>query len=217
MKRAVIFDFDGVVADTWALHVRAWQTVLHREASDMPSIISARSVGMTPLETARQLIEECSLEASAEELAQEKEELFTRLAVKELQPIAGAVEAIERLLGDFKVALTSMRSREMAEAMMNRSKLNTDALVLVASAGLSVETETESLYLEALKTLELSAKDCVAVDDDRTGILAAKRSGISAIAFDSNPEHDIDFSMADAQITSLDELVPELVNQVIAG
>lgn len=217
MKRAVIFDFDGVVADTWALHQHAWRTVLRGKVDNIPEIFSARSVGTTPLETAKELVEQCSLDESPEELAQEKEELFTRLAIRELKPIAGSLEAIERLRIDFAIALTSMRSQEIVESMLVRGKLDPQTLVLVASAEVNVGTETASFYAEALKRLKLAAKDCVAIDDDRTGILAAKRSDISAIAFDSNPAHDIDFSMADAQITSLDELVPELVNQVIAG
>jgi beta-phosphoglucomutase-like phosphatase (HAD superfamily) len=55
------------------------------------------------------------------------------------------------------------------------------------------------------------------VDDSRNGLLAAERAGMKSVAFDSHAEHDVDYSMADAVITSLDELVPELVNSVLAG
>jgi beta-phosphoglucomutase-like phosphatase (HAD superfamily) len=77
--------------------------------------------------------------------------------------------------------------------------------------------ELDDLLTKMSKHFKIKPDQCAVVDDSRNGLLAAERAGMKSIAFDSHPKYDVDYSMADAVINSLDELVPELVNSVLAG
>lgn len=216
-KRAVIFDFDGVIADSWKLHESCWREVLKRHDATLDDDAIVKAVGWNSLETARELIKEADIKAQAEELADEKVALFLERAAKELPVMPGAVDALNRLKPEFQVAVTAGRAKKLVAKALEQFGLGDVPDLVLTSDDMKAEDELDDLLGLAAERLGLKPGHCVLVDDSRNGILAAKRVGMETIAFDSNPKHEIDYSMADAQIGSLDELQPELVNQVIGG
>lgn len=217
MKRAVIFDFDGVLADSWSLHERCWRQAVDRYDGKIVDATFAKVLGLSSLETATTLIKEAGLSVSAKQLAETKDELWSERAAKELEAMPGAVEALKRLEPDFALAIASLRHRRDVTQALERFELASVPQVVVCVDDLKHGQDGDDLLKLVAKQLDLAPVKCVVVEDARNGVLAAKRVGMNAIAFDSNPKHDFDSSMADAQISSLDELVPELINQVIAG
>lgn len=214
-KRAVIFDFDGVVADSWALHERAWAEVLKPYGAKVPEGAMERSIGLSSVRTAELIIEQCELDVSALELGTAKSEQFAERATK-VAPMAGAVEAIKRLSPDFPVAVTAARRRSGVEAFLRKFELEPQLAAIVTRDDLSADATLEDVLRDAVTQLEVPPARCVLVEDSRNGLLAAERVGLRSIAFDSNPKHEMDFSMADSTIRSLDELVPQLIDTVTA-
>jgi HAD superfamily hydrolase (TIGR01509 family) len=216
-KRAVIFDFDGVLADSWSLHEAAWREVLAQYPAGNFDQALARTIGWTSLESAELLAEECGLKIAPAELAAAKDELFLAQAAEHLKPLVGVSGALDRLRGAFTLAVSSTLGHEVVNAFLAKFSLASSFATVITSDRLAVEQEFDDLLGAIADELELEPSRIVLIDDSRNGILAAKRVSMNAIAFDSNPKHEIDFSMADAQIQSLDELIPELINQVVAS
>lgn len=216
-KRALVFDFDGVIADSWKLHESAWQTVLARHGSTLDPPTIHKAIGWTSLETARVLVKEHDLKVAPDELADEKSELARKRFEKDMPVMPGAKAAIGRLAEDFRLALTAGRRSWMVEPALERYGLAGRFDIVLTNDDRAEGEELDDLLAKVPVQLKLKPDQCAMVDDSRNGLLAAERAGMKSIAFDSHPEYEHDYSMADAVIGSLDELVPELVNSVLAS
>lgn len=216
-KRAVVFDFDGVVADSWKLHESAWQQVLKRHGATLDPDAIEKAVGWTSRETAQVLAKDLDLPVSAKELGNEKSALMMQRFTKEMPVMPGIVPAIKRLSADFILAVTAGRTERLVQPALEQYGLgNAFELVLTRDDRKEGE-ELDDLLAKVPKHCKIKPDQCAVIDDSRNGLLAAERAGMKSIAFDSHPKYKVDYSMADAVITSLDELVPELVNSVLAG
>lgn len=216
-KRAVVFDFDGVIADSWELHESCWQAVLKRHGAKLDPAAIQKSIGWTSLETARVLVKDLGVPATAEELAQEKTALTMERSAAEMPMMPGADAAIARLAGDFRLAVTTGRKKAMIEPALQRYGLNGKFDLVLTSDTQAAGEELDDLLARVPEQFKIKPDQCAMVDDSRNGLLAAERAGMKSIAFDSHPKYDVDYSMADAVVTSLEELVPELVNSVLAS
>lgn len=213
-KRAVLFDFDGVVADSWSLHEKGWAAVLKEYGVKVPDAALYRSIGLSSVVTAELVIKECDLDADPMELGSAKSRWFAEHA-NEVSMMPGVTEAMERLGKDFCLGLIAIRSRQGIDRFLEQFKLSQPFDVVVARDDVDPDATIQDVLQAAAKQLDLSTNKVVVVDDSRNGLLAAERAEMQSIAFDSNPKHDVDFSMADSVIRSLDELVPELVSSVL--
>lgn len=216
-KRAVIFDFDGVVADSWQLHEKCWRTVCEKHNYPLPEGALAKTVGLSSAETAEALAAELAADISAKELGEEKSACFRDRAAQELQPMAGAAEALQRLHGEFLIAVAAIRRRGGVLSFLERFDLQRYLDQVVTMDDLTDERNVDELLARTARQLDVTPAKSIVVQDARHGVLAAKRAKMRTIAFNSNPKHDFDFSNADAEVTTLDELVPELINSVAAS
>ncbi len=216
-KRAVVFDFDGVVADSWKLHESSWRQVLKRHGAKLDPDAIEKAVGWTSRETAQVLVKDLDLPVSAEELGNEKSALMMQRFATEMPVMPGIVPAIKRLSVDFGLAVTAGRTKRLVGPALKQYGLGEAFELVLTRDDREVGEELDDLLAKVPKHFKIKPDQCAVIDDSRNGLLAAERAGMKSIAFDSHPTYDVDYSMADAVITSLDELVPELVNSVLAG
>lgn len=216
-KRALVFDFDGVIADSWELHESSWQEVLKRHGATLDPTAIHKAIGWTSRETARILVKEHNLKVDADQLADEKSELTRERFEQQMPVMPGAVAAINRLVEDFRLALTAGRRNWMVEPALKNYGLAGKFDVVLTSDDRAEGEELDDLLAKVPEQLKIKPEQCAMIDDSRNGLLAAERAGMKSIAFDSHPQFEHDYSMADAVIGSLDELVPELVNSVLAS
>ncbi|MEX2209584.1 MAG: HAD hydrolase-like protein [Patescibacteria group bacterium] len=213
-KRVVVFDFDGVIADSFDLHLACWQEVLGGLGASVSDEALMKTMGWSSPDTARSLLKSASVQAKPDEVAERKKALFRKRAAKELEPMSGSVDAVERLSEGFHVAVTSGRSRKTTETALDRFGIRAQFDAVLTSDDLGPRDELDDLLSMVVDRVGLKRGSGVMVDDSRNGLLAAERAGMKSVAFDSNPKFQVDYSMADAVIGSLDELQPELLHAV---
>lgn len=216
-KRVVVFDFDGVIADSWELHESCWQAVLKRHGATLDQNVIHKAIGWTSLETAQVLLKELDLKLSPEALADEKSQLMLKRSQQHLPVMPGAVNAVGRLSEDFLLALTAGRKNAMVEPALQRYGLAGTFDIVLTSEDRTDGEELDDVLAKVPQRLKIKPDQCAMVDDSRNGLLAAERAGMKSVAFDSHPQYEDDYSIADAVITSLEELVPELINSVLAN
>lgn len=216
-KRAVIFDFDGVVADSWKLHESSWQKILKDHGAELDSDTLEKALGWTSPETAKVLIKELDLNVSAEQIAHEKSALMLERSKTDMPKMPGIDAAIKRLKPEFALAVVSGRKKILVGPALARYGLSTAFDLVITSEDRKDDDELSDLLATVSERLEIKPDQTAMVDDSRNGLLAAERAGLRTIAFDANSKHDVDYSMSDAVIKSLNELVPELVQSVTAN
>ena len=213
-KRVVVFDFDGVIADSFSLHLSCWQKVLGDYGASLPEDAVLKALGWSSFETSRVLVKESGLAAEPKEVANQKIKLFMERAERELEMMPGAAAAVARLSEEFHVAVTSGRSNEIVEPTLQRFGIKDKFDLVMTGDDMQPQDELDDLLGLIFERLSIKKETGVMVDDSRNGLLAAKRAGMKSVAFDSNPKFEVDHSMADAVISSLDELQPELLHAV---
>lgn len=99
---------------------------------------------------------------------------------------------------DLKAAFVSGTSADSLDALLagfgGPQALGLD---LVTSGADGAPKPDPALYLYALKTLDLNAKDVLAIEDNRAGVDAAKAAGIKVLAYPNENTAGHDFSDVD--------------------
>lgn len=198
--RGVLFDFDGVIADTMQANLRAWERAFQDFEAHIRSEDYLPLEGMSPGDVASTLAEMHGLDRSiAEKTPALKEQYFLGGEACPLFP--GVVDILSRLRGEGKaLALVTGSSRVRLE-----STLQSDVLAML-DACVTAECTARGKpapdpFLSAAHQLGLVPSDCVVVENAPLGILSAKRAGMRCIAVCSTlgPEslRDADFIASD--------------------
>jgi HAD superfamily hydrolase (TIGR01509 family) len=218
-SRALIFDVDGTLAETEEIHRRAFNAAFVGAKLNWcwePAVYKGLlrvAGGKERIRAFDQSRGGSSVLSDAEiiELHRIKTRIYAELIASGGCPLRPGVEAL------LTAALT--RGQRLAIATTT-SRGNIDALLAVALgkgwvdsfaaivAGDEVPEKKPSpeVYLEVLSRLNLSASDCLAIEDSGIGLVAASRAGIPVLVSRSAYFRDDDFSGAILAVDDLTEV-----------
>ncbi len=214
--RALLFDIDGTLTDTDALHLEAFNEVLgpHGHAFDHARFtrelqgfsnasISARFLAGQPPE--RQTI-----------IMAEKEQAFRKLVAGRLQPLPGlmALLALADRANIPMVAVTNA-PRLNAEMLLSGLGIADRFKVLVIGDELPHGKPHPMPYLEGLRAVGAAPEGSVAFEDSRSGVQSASSAGIPTIGMRTSLGHS-DMVAAGAVLTARAFDDPELLEFVAA-
>jgi beta-phosphoglucomutase-like phosphatase (HAD superfamily) len=189
--RAIVFDFDGVLANSEPLHLRAYQDVLANEGVTLSErdyyarylgyndvgvfrMLSAdRGRGWTPVRIERLITEKA---ARLEALERHHSILFP-----------GAAQVIKRAAGAVPIAIASGALGAEIRRVLDREQLTSCFTAIVAAEDTPVSKPAPEPYRRAVELLGresgdvLAATDCVAVEDSRWGLESARAAGLRTV------------------------------------
>jgi HAD superfamily hydrolase (TIGR01509 family) len=209
MVTGIVFDMDGVIADT----EQVWDEVREELVGDWGGRYSANAqramMGMSSGEWSRYMHEELSLPQAPDVI---NDEVVRRMLVRyrtDLPLIAGAVAAVRALAETTPLAVASSSNRPLIDAVLATAGIDGCFQATVSSEEVARGKPSPDVYLEAARRLGVAADDCVAVEDSSSGIRAASSAGMQVIAL-PNAHYPPDpgaLALAGAVIRSMDELV----------
>jgi beta-phosphoglucomutase len=207
LTRAVLFDFDGVMADTPKWHVRAWQQILKSIGID----IEPKQVYLNEGQPARVIVarlaqrgESQLSQAEAIQLANRKNKIFR--AINKAKPADGATELLTELKArGIKCALVT---GTVVENLLNvlGEKFLSQFDTVVTETDVERGKPLPDPYLLAARQLDVDASECVVVENSPSGIQAAKAAGMRCVALTTTLSPD-DLDGADYLFGSLRELL----------
>jgi len=233
--RALIFDFDGTLADTEETHRQAfnyaflrfelkweWSRALYREllGTSGGKVRIAGFIATLPV-SADEKARLCQLVTA---IHRTKTELYTELIADGRCPLRPGVT---RLLAEargagLRLAIASTSTAANVNALLNRHLGHGGTRQfhsIVCGDLVQRKKPAPDIYRLALSTLGLPSEECVAVEDSPNGLSAAKAAGLFTVVTPSQWTAGEDFTDADLELSSLGDadhpLSPE--ESVLAG
>ena len=180
---AVLFDFDGVIADSENYHVAAWQRTLVRMGWELSDEAASKALEMDDREFAAELFARRGLaEADVDGWVRKKQDLTVEMIRLHPRIYPGVSELLHALKGRVKVAVVSTTWRENVEAFLKAAGLAEAVAAVVAKEDVKALKPASESYLKALKKLKVAASKAVAVEDSPRGLAAAEAAGVARVA-----------------------------------
>ena len=181
--RAVLFDFDGVIADTTNVHVAAWQRTFGVMGWTETDEVCARSAEMDD----RAFVEEVFarrriVDGDVDGWVARKQELALRLLNDSPRLYPGVASLVEKLRGRVRLGVVTTTWRANVEAVLRASGLRDAFEFLVAKEDVKATKPDPEGYRLAVSKLGLPAGEVVALEDSSTGLGAARGAGVRVLA-----------------------------------
>ena len=200
--RALVFDFDGTLADTESAVLRAWQEVFREHGTELPMDAWYAVIGTQHTTPAMFAL----LAEHAPGIDPEAMRPRTRARVFELLETLGPREGVPAYLETAKdlglvLAVASSSSGAWVNPHLERLGLARyfDA---VLTGDLHKAKPDPDLYLAALDALGTEATETVAFEDTPHGVTAAKAAGLTCVAVPNAITASLDFGQADVVLPS---------------
>ncbi|MFC1915439.1 HAD family hydrolase [Chloroflexota bacterium] len=180
---AVLWDMDGVIADTALYHFKAWQEIFRRRGVKYSAEDFRRSFGRRNDTIIRSIIGGGISSEEVDAIAAEKETIFRQKAARNIKPLPGAVELIKSLkTHGVKIALASSATVENIQ-LVTRDLRITDYFKVIAWGREVIEGKpSPQVFLLAARKLGVEPRNCVVIEDAIAGVTAAKRAGMKCLA-----------------------------------
>jgi HAD superfamily hydrolase (TIGR01509 family) len=211
--RGVIFDLDGVIADTERLQWQAYRRVLAELGVDVGLEEYRRhwiAGGFGPEYACRTY----ALPIDPDELRARKAPVYAALLRAGIAPCPGALDALRRLRPTHRLGLATNSARAEVTFILEHLSAATLLHATVAREDYARPKPAPDAYLAAAVALGLAPGECAVVEDTERGLRAALAAGTRAVALPSDLTFDNDFTGAVCRLAHLDELTAELLAQI---
>jgi beta-phosphoglucomutase-like phosphatase (HAD superfamily) len=214
--RGIVFDFDGVIADSEPLHLRALQGVLAPlgVTVDRREYYS-RYLGYDDVGAFRAIASDRGLQIADDRiraLIAAKSTIYQSLLTADVL-YAGAAACVERLAGAYPLGIASGALRHEIEAILRAGALDRHFRFIVASGDTSTGKPAPDPYVRAAALHGLPPGECVAIEDSRWGIDSAQAAGMRCVGI-AHTYPASELSEADVVVQRLDEITGELIGRL---
>lgn len=216
--RAIVFDFDGVLANSEPLHYAAFRDVLSDEGITLTERdYYERLLGYDDRGVFAAVLPATGKPGDVSRLVAKKALRLEELERHQSVLFPGAADAIRRLANQLPIAIASGALRPEIERVLRNEGLIQHFAAIVGAEDTPASKPAPDPYLRAVSLLALTAgaditpKACVAVEDSHWGLESAKRAGLRTIAITNTyPAAEL---QADAIIDHLNVLTDEFLRR----
>ncbi len=206
MIEAVIFDMDGLLADTEPLWAIAESAVFQKNGIPITAEMTRQTTGLRLDEvidywSVKFQLQNISKPVLISQILQTLKILIRQKACK-----MEGVDEIIRFFADknLPMAIASSSPMEIIMAVLEKLKLNSRFSIIQSAENEKFGKPNPAVYIKTIQQLNLPARKILAFEDSINGIMAAKAAHLNVVAIPSvidfnNPK----FSEADLKLPSL--------------
>ncbi|MBT5016252.1 HAD family phosphatase [Candidatus Peregrinibacteria bacterium] len=207
MIKAIIWDMDGVLVESEAMHVQAEAELLKEYGLDLTKVDSTKFMGMKLSEYFGAIGKEFGIELPVKEIIKKHSETLRGYYSGKFPIVPHAPEVLRELSKKFPMALATSTRRRLAELYLERLGVTDCFQAIVGGDDVPHAKPDPGIFLLAAEKLGVDPRDTIVIEDSTHGIHAGKAAGATVIARKADHNKSQDFSQADHIITDLQELL----------
>ena len=217
MLKAVIFDFDGVIANTEPVHFEAFRVILNEEGELLTEAqYYARYLAYDDRTFFEKLLKDRDIDASEDyilELMKRKSAAYDNLIDGNIRILPGVLDLIGSLRGKVRLAIGSGALKKEITDILEYAGIGSDFETIASAEDVEKSKPEPDVFLEALRRLDSGGSsqtsilpgECVVIEDSVSGISAAKSAGMKCIAV-CNSYSAAELCQADLVVDTLEGL-----------
>ena len=211
MKKAILWDNDGVLVDTEHLYFQATREVLAPVGVDLTEDLY-RELLLVQAKGAWHLAREQGVsEADVAALKKARDTRYSELLATESIVLPESYQTLRRLHGSFRMGIVTSSQKQHFDIIHRRTGMLELVEFTVASGDYTHSKPDPEPYLVALDRLGLPPEACVVVEDSLRGLTAARGAGIDCYVVPTALTRGSDFSGAVKVLDRVSQVVDELL------
>ncbi len=214
MKKAVIFDMDGVISDTQNLHEVSESITFGKHGIKItPGQIRKEFTGRSDQFIFNTVFKKFNKPLNFSEASKEKYTLMTKLKNYEIKPIDGVIEYIKDLkkIG-IKIAVASSAPKDFIQTVIQNLKVSNYFDAMVSGDEVQHGKPEPDIFLYAAEKIKAAPQDCIVIEDAPNGIKGAKLAKMLAVGITTTHTKK-QLLQADLIIDSFKDIAPKkLIN-----
>lgn len=202
--RAVIFDMDGVLANSEPLHMKTFQQIVRPYGAKISKdYYMANYIGTGSRHIIEDVFSKNHISANVDSLVQERMMLFQRLVEQgQLHPMPGALELVKLAKKQgMKTIVASGGHRTNVKAQL--SSLGLEGMPAIALEDVTRRKPHPEAFLAAAEAVGVPPAQCLVIEDSKAGVLAARRAGMPVLLVSRHQSQKVR-AMATKSVSSLD-------------
>jgi beta-phosphoglucomutase family hydrolase len=203
---AVIWDMDGVLADTAPHHLLAWQETFAKRGIKFTEADFLRGFGVRNDAIIRNVLGEQISDEEIETIAREKEATFRRIIGKEVKPLPGALELLKALYKrGIKMAIASSTVMENIRLIIGSLGIEDCFQAVITGHDVTEGKPHPQVFIKAAQKLSAEPRYSIVFEDAMAGVKAAKSAGMYCVAVaNTHPREKL--KEADLIVDTLEEV-----------
>ncbi|MFC1899421.1 HAD family hydrolase [Chloroflexota bacterium] len=181
--KAVIWDMDGVIADTAPYHLQGWRIVFGKRGTEYTEEDYWRNTGKRSDSIVRNILGDDMPDEDVAAIVKEKDETFQELIARNIRSFPGVLELMAALReNNFKMAIASSAPMQNIQLIVQGLKIENLFDAIISGWEVTRGKPNPQTFLLAAEKLGIGTKNCVVIEDAISGVTASKRAGIRCIA-----------------------------------
>jgi HAD superfamily hydrolase (TIGR01509 family) len=183
--RALLFDFDGVIANTENHHIAAWQRTFGLMGLEVDDEVCARAAEIDDREFLSDFfLSKKITDGDVAGWIGRKQEIVRMLLDDSPRVYPGVAELVDRVkqIGTVKLAVVTSTWRENVTRVLKSSGLFGSFTLIVAKEDVKAVKPDPEAYLRALECLSIPGSAAVALEDSPSGLASAVGAGVRTVA-----------------------------------
>lgn len=184
MFEAVIFDWDGTLADTRQTIIMGFQNALSEMNCEVSNKYIERRIGTGAAETFRFLLRSANMQSDDKlirHLVERKSQIEIELA-NQVKLLPGAKELLDALHCRVEMGLASMNNHSVVIQLLETNDLEKYFNTVLTAESISRSKPHPEIFLKTASKLKTLPEKCVVLEDSIFGVEAAKSANMSCIA-----------------------------------
>jgi beta-phosphoglucomutase family hydrolase len=204
--RAVIWDMDGVIADTGPYHFQSWQYALNTQGIRFTEDDFQRIFGHRNDTIIRNMVAKDIDQTEVDRIAGIKEAYFRKTVQQNLKPFPGVIDLLKTIKNHgIKAAIASSAPMENIRLILGGLCITDYFQAIVYGREVTEGKPSPLVFLRAAQKLGAKPLNCIVIEDAVAGVTAAGKAGMRCIAV-TNTHPPEKLAEADLVVDSLERV-----------